>query len=107
MPNKQENLNEIIHKFNHLADIKFKVFEVLLKEHLERNQERSRKVSVTVIGSSFDRVNHLVKTIDFSGRNKTNVPHRIKQQIFYPEKPSVLFCDLDGTLCLTNILFRT
>ncbi|MBX7227319.1 MAG: AAA family ATPase [Chitinophagales bacterium] len=99
---KKEYLDEIIQRFNHLADIKFKVFEVPLEELLERNQERTRKVPLGVIRSGFDRVKHLVQSFDFSDRPKTDRPHRAKQQPFQPEKPYAVLCDLDGTLCITN-----
>ena len=101
---KAEYLNEYIVKFNHLADISFKLFEVDAKTIGERCEKRYREtgkfIPPNVQKRFISEVEELKKTFDFSVRPlQDNRIATIAQDTSFPK---ALICDLDGTLALIN-----
>lgn len=101
---KAEYLNEYISKFNHLADISFKVFEVDAKRIAERcerrNQETGKFIPARVQTKYIKELEVLKATFDFSKRPLTDKRDEVRMQD--ENLPKALICDLDGTLALMN-----
>ena len=101
---KAEYLNEHIGKFNHLADISFKIFEADTKTIAERCEKRYKetgKFIPTNIQKRFiNDLEELKKTFDFSVRPKRNIS--ITPITHDTSLPKAIICDLDGTLALIN-----
>lgn len=101
---RAEYINHYIEKFNHLADISFKLFEVDAEEIAERCEKR-HKESGKFISASLQRkflkeFETLKETFDFSVRPLTDKREQaIKQDISLPK---AIICDLDGTLALID-----
>lgn len=99
---KKEFINQIIVKFNHLANIEFKVFDVPLEELIQRNESRSRKVPVQVIKDMYFRLQNLKQQFDFQALPKKGIATNetvIAQDLTLPK---AILCDLDGTLANAN-----
>lgn len=101
---RDEYLNHYIERFNHLADISFKMFEVDAKVIAERcdkrNKESGKFISTSVQRKYLKELEDLKKTFDFSLRPKIDNRERsVKQDISLPK---AIICDLDGTLALMD-----
>lgn len=101
---KVEYLNHYIDKFNHLADISFKIFESDAKTISERcekrNKETGKYIPVNVQKRYIKDLNELKKVFDFSLRPlQDNRVLTTRQDILLPK---AIICDLDGTLALMN-----
>lgn len=101
---KKEYINQFIEKYNHLADISFKTFDVGIKELSERCekrfQETGKYIPSTVQQKMVQQFNHLKETFDFSTRPK--IEKQTEVMVQNPELPKAIICDLDGTLALMN-----
>lgn len=101
---RKEFLNQYISKFNHLADISFKLFEVEteeLKQRLvQRYQETGKFIPPNVLKRFIEQYENVKHTFDFSRRPKVRPENIIRTQD--PSLPKAIICDLDGTLCLMN-----
>lgn len=100
---KAEYIDEFIDKFNHLADISFKVFdldeETLQNRCEKRYEETGKYISNNVLSRYLADLKQLNKSFDFSIRPKVIVNHSLVQDASLPK---ALICDLDGTLSLLN-----
>ena len=99
---RADYLEHYINKFNHLADISFKLFEAETDELIARCDKRERETGKHIPASVVKRfVNDLQKTkhsFDFSPRPKTAGAIEIAKQD--KNLPHAILCDLDGTLAL-------
>ena len=101
---RAEYLNHYIDKFNHLADISFKVFETDAKTIAERcekrNEETGKYIPSNVQKRYMKELEELKKKFDFSPRPlQDNRVATIEQDASLPK---AIICDLDGTLALMN-----
>lgn len=101
---RAEYIDHYINKFNHLADISFKVFDIEEKEAAERcekrNKETGKFISVNVLRKYLKELDELKKTFDFSIRPKTDKRNKTIEQD--RSLPKAIICDLDGTLALMD-----
>lgn len=101
---KIEYLNHYIDKFNHLADISFKIFEtdpnVLQKRCEQRNRETGKYIPARVIKRYAKDLEEIKKNFDFSVRKKTD--KRVNTITQDENLPKAIICDLDGTLALMD-----
>lgn len=99
---KKEFINQIIEKFNHIANIEFKVFDVPIEELLQRNANRARKVPIQVIKDMYARLQHLKQQFDFQPLPRKGVATDATKIIQDYNLPKAILCDLDGTLAIAN-----
>ena len=101
---RKEFLNQYISKFNHLADISFKLFEVeteeLKQRVIQRHQETGKFIPPNVLKRFIEQYENIKNTFDFSMRPKVRPENIIRTQA--PSLPKAVICDLDGTLALLN-----
>ncbi|HMR89114.1 MAG TPA: AAA family ATPase [Saprospiraceae bacterium] len=101
---RKEFLNQYIVKFNHLADISFKLFEVeteeLKQRVIQRHQETEKFIPPNVLKRFIEQYESVKNTFDFSRRPKVRPENIIRTQD--PSLPKAIICDLDGTLCLMD-----
>lgn len=101
---RKEFLNQYISKFNHLADISFKLFEVeteeLKQRVVQRYQETGKFIPPNVLKRFIEQYENVKHSFDFSRRPKVRPENIIRTQD--PSLPKAIICDLDGTLCLMN-----
>ena len=101
---RAEYLNHYIGKFNHLADIRFKLFEVDSKELIDRcdkrHKETGKYIPLNVHKKYLKELEDLKKTFDFSPRLLVDKKEtKIEQD---SNLPKAIICDLDGTLALMD-----
>lgn len=102
---KAEYLNHYISKFNHLADIAFKVFDLDAKTIADRCEKRyndtgkyiPNKVQVRYLKEFAS----LKESFDFSLRPQLEGTENIENKQD-PNLPKAIICDLDGTLALMD-----
>ena len=63
---KAKYLNEFIKKFDYLADISIKIFDVDINTAIERDLNREASVGEEVISRMYNDYSNLMKTFDFS-----------------------------------------
>lgn len=101
---KSAYINSYITKFNHKANISFKVFdvplEILKKRCKSRFEETGKHIPEKVVEKFFNELEQLKKNFDFNTRIKTQQIFEFAEQ--NPDLPKALICDLDGTLSLLN-----
>lgn len=101
---RAEYLEHYTAKFNHLADISFKVFDIDATEAAERcekrNKETGKFISTSVLHKYLKELDELKKTFDFSVRPKTDNRKITAEQD--TSLPKAIICDLDGTLALID-----
>lgn len=101
---KAEYINHYIEKFNHLADISFKVFDLDAQTITERcdkrNQEIGKYISQSVQNKYIKELQVLKKNFDFSVRPKVDRRETAIEQD--NSLPKAIICDLDGTLALMD-----
>jgi len=101
---RMEYINHYIERFNRLADISFKVFDVdaaTLAERCEKRfQSTGKLIPVSVQKKFIEELEVLKKEFDFSTRPKCaeNVPYLIQDAAL----PNAIICDMDGTLALMH-----
>lgn len=101
---RAEYLNHYLEKFNHLADISFKVFETDAKTIAERchkrNKETGKYIPTNVQKRYMKELKELKKGFDFSSR-----PMQDNRVLTIEQDTSLtkaIICDLDGTLALID-----
>lgn len=99
---RAEYLNHYIDKFNHLADISFKIFEADAKTIADRcekrNKETGKYIPTNVQKRYMKELEELKQVFDFSPRPlRDNRILAIEQN---KDLPKAIICDLDGTLAL-------
>ncbi len=101
---RKDYINEYIKKYNSLANISFKVFDVSYEELLQRCATREaatgKHIPLKVIEQFVSQLKHLKTVFDFA-------PLACQELKFEPmaedtTKPSVFLCDLDGTIAHAN-----
>lgn len=101
---KAEYINHYIEKFNHLADISFKIFDLdaqTIAERCEkRNKETGKYISQSVQSKYIKELQILKKSFDFSIRPKVDKRTGLTEQD--QSLPKAIICDLDGTLALMD-----
>lgn len=101
---RKEYLNHYIEKFNHLADISFKIFEADAKTIAERcdkrNKETGKYIPTNVQKRYIKELEELKKKFDFSTRPLLD--NRVETIEQDSSLPKAVICDLDGTLALMN-----
>lgn len=99
---REEYISHYINKFNHLADISFKIFEAGSDEIKERCDKRYKEtgkyIPVSVQKRYFNELTELKKTFDFSFRPMRNIKLSEAEQDRGLSK--AVICDIDGTLAL-------
>lgn len=101
---RAEYINHYIEKFNHLADISFKIFEEDAKEISERCKKRyeetGKYIPANVQKKYIKELEDLKKTFDLSPRPLVDKREEIASQD--TDLPKAIICDLDGTLALMD-----
>ena len=101
---RKEYINHYIERFNHLADISFKVFDVdaaTLSERCEKRFQSTGKLIPTHIQKKFiEELEILKKEFDFTFHPKTELYEPVAVQD--AGLPKAIVCDLDGTLALMH-----
>ena len=99
---RKEYLNHYIERFNHLADISFKVFDVdystLAERCDKRFQNTGKFIPRSVLKKFVKELEVLKKEFDFSPRPKVDIYKSATAQDV--SLPKAVICDLDGTLAL-------
>lgn len=101
---RKDYLNQFIKKFNHLADIVFKIFNVEENELKERNEQRhaltGKYIPKNVLKDQITNMKKLMDNFDFAERKreKQNVQKTIQDKTLQP----AIICDLDGTLAIID-----
>jgi len=102
---RSEYINHYIERFNHLADIGFKVFDVDAATIAERCEKRfqttGKAVPVSVQKKFIEEFEKLKKNFDFSTHPKRSIGETIIA-IQDAGLPKSILCDLDGTLALMH-----
>ena len=101
---RAEYINHYIERFNHLADITFKVFDVDAATIAERCEKRFRntgkEIPASVQKKFINELEKLKKEFDFSTRPKcSSIETNTVQDA---NLPKAILCDLDGTLALMH-----
>lgn len=95
-------LDHYINKFNHLADISFKVFDVnlntLIDRCAKRKKENGKYIPTGKIKKFAKELDELKRTYDFSNHPMQDT--RLLTTIQNRELPKAIICDLDGTLAI-------
>jgi len=95
-------INHFIERFNSLADISFKLFDVDLATLTERCEKRfqttGKLVPKSAIKKFAEELDELKTTFDFTPRPKNNRQETVAAQD--TGLPKAIICDLDGTLAL-------
>ena len=95
-------IDHYIGRFNHLADISFKVFDTdaaTLAERCEKRfQNTGRLVPASTLKKFIDELEVLKKEFDFAPRPKVAAQEPVAVQD--AALPKAIICDLDGTLAL-------
>lgn len=101
---KAEYINHYIKKFNNVADISFKVFdldaETIAERCEKRNKETGKYIPLQVQKKYIKELQVLKKNFDFSTRPKLD--RRVDTIQQDPNLPRAIICDLDGTLALMD-----
>ena len=101
---RKEYINHYIERFNHLADITFKVFDVdaaTLAERCEKRFQNTGKLVPANVQKKFiEELEELKKEFDFTFRPKMDLYEPVVTQD--ATLPKALVCDLDGTLALIH-----
>ncbi|QES90709.1 phosphatase domain-containing protein [Rhizosphaericola mali] len=101
---KADFLNQYIHRFGHLADISFKLFETDKKELAlrctQREKETGKFIPEKAINHHVNALEELKKEFDFSTRPRAKFINEIRLQD--ASLPKAIICDLDGTLALMD-----
>lgn len=101
---RADYIEHYINKFNHLADISFKIFDIdpaVVAERCEkRNEETGKFISPNVLKRFISDFAELKKTFDFSTRPRVEVRNPVMEQD--KTLPKAIICDLDGTLALMD-----
>jgi predicted kinase len=99
---RKEYIDRYIGRFNHLADISFKVFDVdtaTLAARCERRfQNTGKLIPASAIKKFVDELEELKKEFDFAPRPKITACEPVAIQ--NTGLPKAVICDLDGTLAL-------
>ena len=101
---RKEYIDHYIKKFNHLADISFKVFDMDAATIAERCEKRylntGKLIPARVQKKYLEELEILKKEFDFSPRPKIDMRESVAIQD--ASLPKAIICDLDGTLALLN-----
>jgi len=101
---RRDYIVHYIEKFNHLADISFKLFDIDLPTLTERCEKRyqntGKLVPVSTIKKFVEELETLKVDFDFSPRPKINPQDTVAVQDV--SLPKAIICDLDGTLALMH-----
>ena len=99
---RKEYIDHFIERFNHLADISFKLFDVdvetLAGRCEKRFQNTGKLIPLSTIKKFVEELEVLKKEFDFAPRPKINPQDSIAVQDV--TLPKAILCDLDGTLAL-------
>jgi len=97
-------IDHYIERFNHLADISFKLFDIdidtLAARCKKRFQQTGKFIPVSVLKKFVEEVEVLKKQFDFGLLPKTDFHQPVAVQD--PALPKAIICDLDGTLALMS-----
>ncbi len=101
---RKEYIDHYIERFNHLADISFKVFDVdaavLAERCATRFPNTGKLITAHVQKKYIEELEALKKEFDFAPRPK--VDFRAPTAIQDTSLPKAIICDLDGTLALMH-----
>ena len=99
---RRKYIDHYMERFNHLADISFKLFDIdaaTLAERCEKRfQSTGKLIPATVLNKFITELEELKKEFDFLPRPKIAVQEPFTIQ--NPALPKAIICDLDGTLAL-------
>ena len=97
---RKEYIDHYIKRFNHLADISFKLFDVgvdtLAERCKQRFQNTGKFISMSTLKKFCDELDVLKKNFDFLPRPKIDALEPVAVQD--TNLPKAIICDLDGTL---------
>lgn len=101
---RKEFLQQYLYKFNHLADISFKLFDVpsdeLKQRVTKRYEDTGRYIPPEVLKKFLQQFENVKTNFDFGIRRKIAPKNEAKQQD--TSLPKAIICDLDGTLALIH-----
>lgn len=92
---QKKYLDEILLKYNHLADIEFKIFDIDRNEAIKRVCTRDNRQEAQYIKKQFNNFEKLVHHL-----SKYNYPKNLCIHEYNSYLDDCIICDLDGTLCL-------
>lgn len=99
-----EYIKQVINKYNHLANISFKVFDVPFDELKLRCDAREaatgKHIPLRVLENYVQKLNHLKTIFDFKPIPCKEEDFEILEQ--EDAKPKCFLCDLDGTIAKAN-----
>ena len=99
---RKEYINHYIERFNHLADISFKLFEAdyltLVQRCEQRFQNTGKYIPKNTLKKFLSELELLKKEFDFAPRPKIPVHKPVNVQ--NAALPKAIICDLDGTLAI-------
>ena len=99
---RRKYIDHYIERFNHQADISFKVFDVDAATLAERCEKRflstGKLIPVATLKKFVTELEALKKEFDFSPRPKITAHESVAHQD--TSLPKAIICDLDGTLAL-------
>jgi len=97
---RKDYIDHYIERFNHLADISFKLFDLDVATLVERCEKRfqntGKLISLSTIKKFAEELEALKETFDFAPRPKINRQNLVTDQD--AGLPKAIICDLDGTL---------
>lgn len=100
---RKEYIQHYVTKFNHLADIEFKLFDVSMENLLKRNERRARKLSPGLIRKFWEECFALMGEIEEGTFSLDPIPQKSKDYAipYTPNGlPKAIIFDVDGTLAL-------
>lgn len=97
---KWKYIQQIIDKFNHLADIEFKIFDVPLETLMVRNTVRPRTLKQDIILKFYKEFQSLDKSllISYPQRPKSNYIEYTHEE----GKKTCVICDIDSTIAFSE-----
>lgn len=91
-------INAFIDRFNAVANINFRIFDISLKKAIEYDSNRTRPVGETIINRFYKQYKDLLDTYSFQPLTKKREEYIIPN--FESDKPNAIIFDIDGTLAL-------
>lgn len=91
-------INAFIDRFNTVANINFRIFDISLKKAIEYDSNRIRPVGETIINRFYKQYKDLLDTYSFQPLTKKREEYVIPN--FESNKPNAIIFDIDGTLAL-------
>jgi len=97
---KREHIHDVIQRFQHKADIEFRLFDISLDKALERDKQREKTVGEVVLKRMYKEYRILIDSFVFQNVSKKVLKHI--DPVYTPGLPEIVLFDIDGTLAHMN-----